>query len=103
MTDVIAPYLSALVLLAVSTVLGYYPVRKLIAVEEAKRELKHGSAGFLRSMSGWFIIALWLAITWFVATVLGDWATYGDLEDAIERSVLRLQIVLEILAALGDN
>ena len=99
----IGPFLAALVLLAVSALLGYRPVRKLIEVQEAKHELKHGSAGFLRSMSGWFVIVLWLAFTWFGATILGDWWATGDLEGAVERAWVRLQILLEILAALSDD
>lgn len=103
LTTLLAPYLFALVLLAMATLLGILPVRKLIQVREAKHELKHGSAGFLRTMSGWVVIALWIMATWFFATILGDWATYGNLEDALDRAVLRLYILLEIAAALGDN
>ena len=79
------------------------PVKKLIAVREAKHELKHGSAGFIRSMSGWAIIAFWLMAAWFFATIIGDWGVSGDLDGAIERSMLRLRILLEIAAALGES
>jgi len=89
--------------LAISTLVGFRPVKKLIQIREAKHELKHGSAGFIRSTSGWFVIALWLAFTWFVATILGDWWATGDLQRAIDRGWLRLQILLEILAALGHD
>jgi len=99
----LAPLVATLVVLAVSTVLGLRPMRKLIEVKEAKHELKHGSAGFIRTTSGWFIIALWLAFTWFVATITGDWWATGDLEGAIGRAWLRLQILLEILAAMSDD
>jgi len=54
-------------------------------------------------MSGWIIIALWLAATWFVATILGDWWAFGDLENALLRSLRRLEILLHILAALADD
>lgn len=103
MIDSIGPFFSAVVLLAISTVVGFRPVKKLIQIREAKHELKQGSAGFIRTTSGWFVIALWLAFTWFVATILGDWWATGDLERAIDRGWLRLQILLEILAALGDD
>jgi len=103
MSDVLGPYLGALVLLAVSTVLGVAPVKKLIQVQEAKHELKHGSAGFIRTTAGWFVIVLWLAFTWFGATILGDWWAFGDLAGAIDRGWLRLQVLLEILAAFGDD
>lgn len=98
-----APYLWGLVLIFVSAGFGILPVRKLIQVREAKHELKHGSAGFIRTTAGWFIIVLWLAFTWFIASILGDWSATGDLQGAIDRGWLRLQVLLEILAALGDD
>ena len=103
MTTLIGPGLATLVLLGVSTLLGLLPVRKLIEVREAKHELKHGSAGFIRTTAGWFVIVLWLAFTWFAATVIGDWGATGNLERAIDRGLLRLQILLEILAAFGED
>ena len=99
----LAPFALAALLLCISTALGVLPIKKLISMREAKRELKHGSAGFLRSMSGWIIVALWLAFTWFCATILGDWHATDDLPGALDRAMLRLQILLEILAALGDD
>lgn len=101
--QIAAPLLCAVLLLVLSTLIGYQPVKKLIQIGEAKHELKHGSAGFIRTTSGWLVIVLWLAFTWFIATVLGDWMATGDLERAIDRGWLRLQILLEILAALGDD
>ncbi|MEP3947916.1 hypothetical protein [Ascidiaceihabitans sp.] len=103
MTSFFAPVLSGLVLLAVSTFVGMWPVVKLIKVREAKHELKQGSAGFLRTLSGWSVIAFWLMTTWFFATIIGDWGSTGDLDGAIERSWLRLRILLEIAAALADD
>lgn len=99
----LSPVIAALALIAGSAVLGIFPVKKLIQVREAKHELKHGSAGFIRTTSGWIIIAIWLALTWFAATILGDWSVTGDLAGAIDRGWLRLQIILEILAALGND
>lgn len=100
---IIEPFLAALALLAVASVLGIAPVVKLIQVYEAKHELKHGSAGFIRSLSGWAFIALWLMGTWFVATILGDWAATQDLSGAIDRSMIRLRVLLEIAAALMES
>ena len=97
------PALAFLALLAVATLLGTRPIKKLIQVQEAKHELKHGSAGFLRTMSGWIIIAIWLAATWFVATIIGDWWATADLDGAIARSGRRLELILHILAALADD
>ena len=91
------------VLILASAALGVAPMRKLIEVREAKHELKHGSAGFIRTTSGWIVIAIWLAATWFVATILGEWWATDDLSGALARSLRRLELLLQILAALGDD
>ncbi|MGH1578360.1 hypothetical protein [Planktotalea sp.] len=103
LTSNIAPYIALLCLVLGAASLGIYPVKKLIQVKEAKHELKHGSAGFLRTMSGWIIIALWIAAVWFFATIIGDWWAFGNLEQAIARSFHRLELLLHILAALADD
>ncbi|KRS14253.1 hypothetical protein XM53_00490 [Roseovarius atlanticus] len=97
------PPLATLVLLALSTVLGMAQVAKIIKVYEARHELKHGSAGFIRSISGWSLVAFWAMAVWFVATVIGDWWVSDDLAGAMDRAWLRLRILLEIAAALGDS
>lgn len=101
--DLIYPALAALALFATSTAFGVPMVRKLIQVHEAKHELKRGSAGFLRTISGWSMIALWLMGVWFLSTIIGDWGATGDLDGAIARSWLRLQIILEIAVAVMDS
>ncbi|WP_299148278.1 hypothetical protein [uncultured Tateyamaria sp.] len=100
---VIVPALAALALIAVATLVGIPTVRKLITVYEAKHELRQGSAGWFRSIGGWSIIAFWLMSTWFIATIIGDWGVSGDLEGAIDRSWLRLRILLEIAVALMES
>ncbi|MEL7164269.1 MAG: hypothetical protein AAFY52_09875 [Pseudomonadota bacterium] len=102
-SDLVAPALAALSLLVVSAAIGIPMIRKLILVHEARHELRVGSAGFLRTMAGWVVIVVWLLLTWFVATVLGDWGATGDLDGAINRSQIRLWIIIEILAALADS
>ncbi|APE43297.1 hypothetical protein BOO69_07590 [Sulfitobacter alexandrii] len=97
------PLIATLGLLALSTAVGILPVIKLIRVYEARHELRPGSAGRLRSVAGWAVIAFWLMATWFLATIIGDWHMSGDLAGAVDRSWLRLRILLEIAAALGDN
>jgi len=103
LVDLIPPTLAALGLLCAGALIGYWPTRKLIAVREARHDLKQGSAGFLRQMSGWSIIAFWLAAVWFGGTIVGDWGATGDLQGAMDRGWLRLQILLEILAALAES
>ena len=97
------PIFAGLAIFAGASLVGYWPVMKLIQVYEAKHELKRGSAGFIRSISGWSVIAVWLLLTWFCATIVGDWGSTGDLDGAIARGWIRLQIVLEILAAILES
>ncbi len=98
-----AVFIAAAGLLVAGTLIGIWPMRKLIVVTEAKHELKHGSAGFLRSVGGWAVIAFWLMAVWFFATIIGDWGATGDLEGALARAELRLYVLLEIAAALSDS
>ncbi|MEL7091173.1 MAG: hypothetical protein AAFN94_05500 [Pseudomonadota bacterium] len=102
-SDLVAPALAALSLLLLSSAIGIPMIRKLILMHEARHELRMGSAGFLRTMAGWLAIVVWLLLTWFVSTVLGDWGATGDLDGAIARSQVRLWIIIEILAALADS
>ena len=101
--DVFAPLIAGFALFALATVVGVLPVRKLIQIREAKHELRHGSAGFIRTLAGWSAIALWLLATWFFATIVGDWGATGDLDGAIARSWLRLRIILEIAIAIMES
>ncbi len=95
--------LSIAVLFAAMTALGIWPVLRLIRINEAKHELKLGSASFIRTLAGWSIIAVWIGGTWFFATIIGDWAMTGDLAGAIDRGMLRLYVLLEILATLAAS
>lgn len=99
----LGPLVAMLLLIGGGSALGLYPIKKLIQVREAKHELKHGSAGFLRTVSGWIVIAIWLAAIWYLATIIGDWWAFGDLGTAFVRSLRRLELILIILEALGDD
>lgn len=99
----LAPVVSGFVLLALFTGIGMVPMVKLITVREARHELRQGSAAKIRNMGGWAIIAFWLMAAWFCGTIIGDWGVSGDLAGAIDRSWLRLRILLEIAAALVDS
>ncbi len=101
--DLIYPVLTGLALFAISTAAGVGMVKKLIMVHEAKHELKHGSAGFLRTIKGWSMIVIWVISVWFLATIIGDWGVSGDLDGALGRSWLRLRILLEIAVAVMDS
>jgi len=99
----VAPALSALGLMLIATAAGVPAMRKLIMVYEAKHELKEGSAGWLRTLRGWSLVAFWLMITWYVASIIGDWGVHGDLGDAIDRGWLRLHILFEIAMAIMES
>jgi len=99
-----APLLASIaVLFAAMTAIGIAPVLRLIRIREARHELKRGSASFIRTLAGWSVIAVWIGGTWFQATILGDWGATGDLAGAIDRGMLRLYVLLEILAALAAS
>ena len=98
----VEPAIATLALIAVATLVGVPAMRKLITVYEAKHELRRGSTGWLRSIGGWSLIAFWLMTTWFVASIIGDWAVTADLTGALDRAWLRLRILLEIAAALAE-
>lgn len=102
MTSVL-PLIGALALLALAALTGIAPMKKVNVMREARHELRHGSAGALRAIAGWSIIALWAITVWFLATILGDWHSTGDLEGALERAWIRLLVLLEILAAIADS
>ncbi|MEL6608392.1 MAG: hypothetical protein AAFO93_05725 [Pseudomonadota bacterium] len=94
--------MAAGLVLAFATVLGIAPTRKLIEIQEAKHELKQGSAGWLRTLAGWSLVIFWLAAVWFAGTVIGDWGRSGDIDFAMGRAMQRLAILIEILAAVAD-
>lgn len=95
--------LSIAVLFVTMTTLGILPILRLIKISEAKHELKRGSASFIRTLAGWSVIAVWIGSTWFFATIIGDWAATGDLTGAIDRGMLRLYVLLEILIAMAAS
>lgn len=97
------PVIAAAALFALATLLGLWCIRKLIEVYEAAHELRRGSAGWLRTIGGWSLVALWALGTWYCATIIGDWGVSGDLDGAVARSWLRLQIVIEIALAVLDS
>ncbi len=97
------PILATLILFTLSTAIGMVQVVKIIQVKEAKHELKQGSAGFLRGIAGWSIVALWIMAVWFCATIIGDWGATGDLDGAIARGWIRLEILIEIAIALMES
>lgn len=103
MTDLFPPLIATVVIIGFGALVGIYPIKKLIQVHEAKHELKQGSAGYIRTLSGWSVIVFWLVAVWFFATITGDWFTTGDLEGAIARGGRRLEVILHILAALADD
>lgn len=97
------PIFAGLILFCVSMAAGMFNVVKIITIYEAKHELRHGSAGWIKAISGWSLVVVWLLVTWFLATIIGDWYISGDVEAAMERAEVRLWIMLEIIAAVLDS
>ncbi|MEO0486618.1 MAG: hypothetical protein AAF092_11960 [Pseudomonadota bacterium] len=102
LADLLLPALAALALLAGGTLVGYGASKKLITMGEARHGLKQGSASQLRALAGWFWVLLWLAVLWFGGTIIGNWGATGDLEGAINRSELRLWLLIELIGAAAD-
>lgn len=82
---------------------GMFNVVKIITIYEAKHELRHGSAGWIKAISGWSLIVIWVLVTWFLSTIIGDWYVSGDIEGAMARAELRLWVMLEIISAVIDS
>lgn len=95
-------FANLVILLALSSAAGVLGVRKLITVQEARHELKQGSASYLRAIGRWLAVALWLGGTIWVASILGDWHVTGDAEGAWLRGFRRLEILLIVLQAMSD-
>ncbi|MDJ0628899.1 MAG: hypothetical protein QNJ44_11615 [Rhodobacter sp.] len=103
MSDLYAALLAGFVVCLASTLLGARAVRKWIEVYEARREMRAGSPGRMRMIRGWSAIAVWIGVTWFLGSVLGDWGSTGDLDSALERSGARLYVVAELLMAFVES
>lgn len=98
-----APIIAALILFGLAMAVGMFNVVKIITIYEAKHELRHGSAGWIRAISGWSLIVIWVLVTWFLSTVIGDWYVSGDIEGAMARAELRLWVMLEIISAVVES
>ena len=85
MTPLTSPLLAAVAFMIAATFVGMLPVVELIKVYEGQHELKQGSAGWIRTIAGWSMIAFYLMTTWFVATIIGVWDVSGDLQSAVDR------------------
>lgn len=97
------PYLSVIVLFAAATIFGMQPIHKIIEMREARHELKQGSAGWIRSLSGWSFVAFWIVGTGAFAGFLADWAQKGDLSMAIAQSGNPLNILSDIAATIAGD
>lgn len=100
--DNLSPILAGFGLFVLASLMGLVPTRRFIEILEAKHELKQGSAGYLRIVARGTMVVLWLAGTWFCATIIADWGVSGDLDGAVARGMRRLEFVLILLHHLGD-
>lgn len=97
------PLLLCLPLIGASALIGVPMVKKLVDVKEARHELKRDSTSYIMGVAGWSVIAFWLMATWYLATILGDWMVTGDVAGAIDRSLTRLWVLLQIAAELAAS
>jgi hypothetical protein len=101
--SIVFPIFATLILFGAATACGMYPVRKLIEIYEGRRELKQGSTGWIVTLGGWSIIGIWVLMTWFCATVIGNWGATGDFDGAIDRSLVRLYVIMEIILLMLES
>jgi hypothetical protein len=87
-------------MLASLVLAGVLPVRKVIQIAEARTELKVASPSLFRRLRGWSFIVLWALVTGYSGSFIGDWIKAGDLDGAIDRTLSRLRIVVEILVVI---
>ena len=80
------PALATLALFIMGTLVGYWPTRRLIAMREARHELKQGSASFLRAMGGWVVVLAWLGAT------MGHMIAFGTLPEAVAAQLPALEM-----------
>ena len=99
----LSPWVFGLILFLSASLIGVWPIRKLIQMREANHELKRDSAGFLRTIGGWSFVAFWVMAVWFCSTIIGDWAYNGDLDAAYQRSLNRLELLLRLAQMLAES
>lgn len=97
------PLISGFMFLGLAVATGIYPAQKLIRVIEAKSEMQENSAGRLRAVGGWSVVAIWAILTAFAGSFIGDWIYTGDLDGATARAGSRLELLVYILMALAES
>lgn len=94
---------SALVAAAACSATGIYAVRALTLAMEGHYEFK-GDSLTKRSRLGGFVRAgLWSIVVVLTWSFFIDWFWFQDAGFALAALMVRLEIVLHILAELGDN
>ncbi len=93
----------ALACAVASTATGIYTVRTLTIALEGHYEFKGDSLTKRSRVAGFTRVILWSVCVVMAWSFLIDWFWFADLDFAITAFLVRLEIVLHILAALGDN
>ena len=82
---------------------GVHVVRKLTLALEGKYEFKGDSISKRSRLAGFTVFFLWVmfaSVNWSFAF---DWFLSGSIEYAYDRLWIKVYVILEILAALGDD
>ena len=93
----------ALACALVSTATGIYTVRTLTIALEGHYEFKGDSLTKRSRLAGFTRVIIWSICVVMAWSFFIDWFWFADLDFAIAAFLVRLEIVLHILAALGDN
>ena len=86
-----------------STATGIYTVRTLTIALEGHYEFKGDSLTKRTRVGGFTRVIIWSVCVVMAWSFLIDWYWFADLEFAIAAFMVRLEIVMHILSALGDN
>ena len=94
---------SALAVAAVCAVTGVYAVRTLTLALEGHYEFKGDSLTRRTRLGGFVRAGLWATVVVLAWSFFIDWYWFQDVGFAFAALMVRLEVVLHILAELGDN
>lgn len=101
--DYIGFAVSSLICAAVLGVSGVYVLRTLTLALEGHYEFKGDSLTRRSRLAGFARFIIWAVLGATAWSFFIDWIWFQDLDFALTALWIRLEIVLEILQALGDD
>jgi hypothetical protein len=82
---------------------GGYAVKKLVVAIEGSTEFGQGTTSRLRRLKGYGLFSTWLLLATLPASYFADVGVHGDADAATRRLVDRLEVVVHLLSAMGDD